>query len=133
MLVANGNPCLLQISKRLCPSIIIPFHVTSESLQPNEHNVINWIIDNQWARRNINDDQKACLIGKRYQEEKKEHGNTKTSINELVKGHCDLSLDDKSTDRRIAEQTKVSPKTVKRAEKFANAVDRVAENVGINY
>jgi len=40
---------------------------------------------------------------------------------------------DISTDQKIAEQTKVSPKTVKRAEKFANAVDKVAENVGIYY
>ena len=131
MLVANGNPCLLQISKRLCPSIIIPFHVTSESLQPNEHDVINWIIDNQLARRNINDDQKACLIGKRYQEEKKEEGrplkDRKLGNRYPVIGQ----LEDRSSNK-IAEQTNVSEKTVRNAEKFANAVDTVAENAGIN-
>jgi len=48
-----------------------------------------------------------------------------------VKCHTDVSLDDKSTSQKIAEQTKVSPRTVERAEKFADAVDKVAENTGI--
>jgi hypothetical protein len=46
--------------------------------------------------------------------------------------HNALPLDDKSTAKKIAEQTKVNPSTVKRAEKFADAVDKVAENTGIN-
>jgi hypothetical protein len=76
------------------------------------------------ARRNINEDQKAYLIGKRYQEEKKDNGGDRKSVphNEEVK----------PTAQRIAEQHKVSHATVERAEKFANAVDKVAENVGIN-
>jgi hypothetical protein len=36
------------------------------------------------------------------------------------------------TSDRIAEQNKVSHATVERAEKFAEAVDTVAENTGIN-
>ena len=43
-----------------------------------------------------------------------------------------LSATDNHTEEKIAEQAKVSPKTVRNAEKFANAVDTVAENVGIN-
>lgn len=46
--------------------------------------------------------------------------------------HNALPLDDKSTAKKIAEQTKVNPSTVQRAEKFADAVDKVAENTGIN-
>jgi hypothetical protein len=38
----------------------------------------------------------------------------------------------KKTELKIAEQSKVSPKTVRNAEKFADAVDKVAENTGIN-
>lgn len=37
---------------------------------------------NQLARRNINEDPKAYLIGKRYQEEKKEEGKPKIEIKE---------------------------------------------------
>jgi len=36
------------------------------------------------------------------------------------------------TVNRIAEQSNVNPSTVQRAEKFANAVDTIAENMGIN-
>lgn len=42
------------------------------------------------------------------------------------------SATDNHTGEKIAEQAKVSPKTVRNAEKFANAVDTIAENVGIN-
>ncbi|HEY5124619.1 MAG TPA: hypothetical protein VIK14_12875 [Ignavibacteria bacterium] len=38
----------------------------------------------------------------------------------------------KKTEQKIAEQSNVSPKTVRNAEKFAEAVDKVAENTGIN-
>jgi hypothetical protein len=38
----------------------------------------------------------------------------------------------KSTVQKIAEQSKVGLSTVQRAEKFADAVDKVAENTGIN-
>ena len=81
------------------------------------------------ARRNINEDQKTYLIGKRYQEEKKEEGRPKFSPK---LGPSDPIIDDESTAQNISKQSNVSPKTVKRAEKFANAVDEVAENVGIN-
>jgi hypothetical protein len=91
--------------------------------------VINWIIDNQLNRRNITDGQRSYLIGKRYKEEKKEEGRPKFSPK---LGHCDLDIIDKSADQIIAEQTNVSPKTVQRAEKFANAVDKVAKNTGIS-
>ena len=45
-------------------------------------------------------------------------------------GNVHTLLDNsKRTVERIAEQSKVNPSTVQRAEKFANAVDKVAENV----
>jgi hypothetical protein len=75
------------------------------------------------SRRNINDDQRTYLIGKRYKEEKKEHGGYRDSSGQN---------DHLKTSDRIAEQNKVSHATVERAEKFAEAVDTVAENTGIN-
>ncbi|HZK88153.1 MAG TPA: hypothetical protein VFC27_03280 [Anaerovoracaceae bacterium] len=107
----------------------VPFTTSSKEFD-NEHDVINWIIDNQLARRNINEDQKAYLIGKRYQEEKKEEGRPK--INNNVATVTTLPSNNSRTEQKIAEQTQVSPKTVRNDEKFANAIDKVAENVGIN-
>jgi len=65
------------------------------------------------------------LIGKRYKGEKKEHGGDRKSIMHSAQLN--------PTVQKIAEQSKVNPSTVQRAEKFADAVDKVAENVGINH
>jgi cell fate (sporulation/competence/biofilm development) regulator YmcA (YheA/YmcA/DUF963 family) len=73
------------------------------------------------------------LIGKRYKEEKKAIGANRASIKEQVKQinkhvipHNEEVKDYKSTSAKIAEQSKVSHATVERAEKFADAVDKVA-------
>jgi hypothetical protein len=73
------------------------------------------------SRRNITDDKKVYLIEKRYQEEKKEEGRPK------LENKPPHSEEVKPTAYKIAEQHNVSHATVKRAEKFANAVDKVAE------
>jgi hypothetical protein len=81
-------------------------------------------------RRNITNDQRIYLIGKRYKEEKKEQARPKKDNNvctvNTIKG------EPKRTVQKIAEQSKVNPSTVQRAEKLAEAVDKVAENIGIN-
>ena len=69
------------------------------------------------------------MIGKRYKEEKREAGYTKTTIDRRVMANSLPLLDDKSTAEKIASQSNISQKTVKNAEKFADAVDTVAENV----
>lgn len=120
----------------ICQKHNVPF-TTSEKQFDNEHDVINWIIDNQLARRNINADQRFYLIGKRYQEEKKEHGGDRNSFDKLSRNIDESSphnedLNSLNTAQKIAKQHQVSHATVERAEKFANAVDTVAENVGIN-
>lgn len=40
----------------------------------NRGEAINWIIKNQLGRRNLSNEQRMYLIGKRYEEEKKEVG-----------------------------------------------------------
>jgi DNA-binding transcriptional regulator YhcF (GntR family) len=78
----------------------------------NEHDVINWIIDNQLSRRNITDDQRAYLLEKRYKEEKKTIGENQytSKTTEDIK-RVDHSEPPKTTAQKIAEQSKVSPKT----------------------
>jgi hypothetical protein len=73
------------------------------------------------------------LIGKRYKEEKKAVGENQytSKTTEDIK-RVDHSEPPKTTAQKIAEQSKVGQATVKRAEKFADAVDKIAENTGIN-
>jgi hypothetical protein len=81
-------------------------------------------------RRNIDEFIRAYLIGKRYQEEKRDHGNTRESIKSRVKGNSFLSLDEIPTAQKISEQSKVSDRTVKNNAAFAEAVDSIERKVG---
>jgi hypothetical protein len=97
----------------------------------------NWIIDKQLNRRNISPDQRTYLIGKRYKEEKKAIGENQYTVTDPDPKVVDNSVNrvmhnaqPKSTVQKIAEQSKVNPSTIQRAEKFADAVDKVSENVG---
>lgn len=78
-----------------------------------------WIINNQLSRRNLTPEDKTYLIGIQYKLEKKEVG---------VRGPEKMDQNDPSfsTAEKIAEQHHVSPATVKRAEKFAEAVDKLS-------
>jgi hypothetical protein len=90
---------------------------------------------NQLNRRNITDNQRTYLLGKRYKEEKKKHGGDRKSEDFTKNVEPESKVQNaplKTSAQKIAEQVKVNPSTVKRAEKFADAVDKVAENTGIN-
>lgn len=70
---------------------------------PSRSAAIIWIIDNQNARRNINEMTRAYLTGRRYEEEKKSHGGDRKSSD-----HSDPL----KTSQKIASQLKVGEATV---------------------
>jgi hypothetical protein len=73
-----------------------------------------------------NGEQRTYPIGKRYRGEKRAIGeNQYTEDNSINTGSN--SLPPKKTAHKIAEQSNVSHQTVKNAEKFADAVDKVSE------
>lgn len=116
--------------------------------------VINWILDTQLNRRNITENQRTYLLGKRYKEEKKVVGanqytepikvkdkpvskETKPIVTETKEPFPNKSGDvtvspPQKTAEKIAEQINVSPRTVYNAEKFTEAVDKVAKATGIS-
>lgn len=99
----------------------------------SRNEVVNWLIDWQLARRNLNAQERKYLIGKRYNEEKKDRADNllqgpKTSKN-TEKSPKGQSGPSENTATRIATKTSSSAKSVKRAGKFAAAVDAIAENV----
>ena len=53
----------------------IPFETVEKEFESREH-ALNWIIENQLGRRNLNSNQIAYLRGKRYEMEKKIWGGT---------------------------------------------------------
>lgn len=85
-----------------------------------------WVILNQLGRRNLTPQQSAYLRGKLYAEEKKsphEAGSMKGKSS----GHFVQSL---HTADRIAAETGVSSKTVRRDADYAEAVDSIANVAG---
>lgn len=113
----------------ICREFNIKFSVSEKNFD-DRFEVMNWIINNQLNRRSMTNEQRAYLIGKRYQEEKKEESRPKTKDN--VVPLITIRPTDSKIEQKLAEKYKVSPNTVRKAEKFANAIDEVANNASIN-
>jgi len=113
----------------ICMEFNIKFSVSEKNFD-DRFEVMNWIINNQLNRRSMTNEQRAYLIGKRYQEEKKEESRPKTKDN--VVPLITIRPTDSKIEQKLAEKYKVSPNTVRKAEKFANAIDEVANNASIN-
>ena len=87
-----------------------------------EEDVIEWMILNQLGRRNITKEQKAYLIGKRYENEKQKLGG------QISKG-LEQNVPPISTAEKIGEEVGISHMQVKRNEEFAKGVDKLGEEL----
>ena len=111
---------------RLCGDNRIPFKTKALKFDSRE-DARNWIIDNQLSRRNLSEERKAYLRGKRYNAEKKSAGgdgtnqHTKQPVQNVQKA---------TTAEKLADQFGVNELTIRRDAKFADAVDAIGENVG---
>lgn len=85
--------------------------------------MVEWIITNQLGRRNLSDEQKSYLRGKRYASEKKAHGERGPKKT----GH---NVQSSGTAEKLSEEYGVDEKTIRRDAAFATAVDTLAKNVG---
>lgn len=103
----------------ICTSNEIEFKTVSKEFA-DENSAINWMIDNQLGRRNISQEQRTYLLGKRYKGEKKQVGENQYTI------RVGQNVPSMPTAEKIATQNNVSEKTVKRAEKFADGIDKIA-------
>lgn len=75
--------------------------------------VINWMVENQLSRRNIDPNTRAYLIGKKYNLEKKPLGGAGCNS-------CNLK-----TNEKIAAEFNTSPRTVSNCSKYYEAVEKV--------
>jgi N6-adenosine-specific RNA methylase IME4 len=86
--------------------------------------VIDWMINNQLGRRNLSKDTQSYLRGLQYKREKKRVTNP-YGVKGKDEGQNEHHL---STAQKLAEQYKVDESTIKRDEKFADAVDTIVSN-----
>ena len=94
---------------QICSANNIDYKTTTIDL-PNRQSALDWIVSNQLARRNLTPEQISYLRGKQYNRSKQRGGNTSNRQN------VGLTL---------AEAHNVTPRTIERDAKFAEALDKV--------
>lgn len=109
--------------KEICDELGVDYSVKQLPFA-NRECVIEWIITNQLGRRNLTEERKAYLRGKRYRHEKKKHGGDRKSEGSSAQ-HEHLK-----TAERIGGELGVSANTVRRDARFADAVDEIGKNIG---
>ena len=85
--------------------------------------VIDWIYQNQLSKRNLTDEKREYVLGCQYRHRKKRVGEHKGNQYTNLEGAQNEHLP--KTAEIIAEENNVSRETVKRAEKYADAVDTI--------
>jgi len=92
--------------------------------------VRDWMVSNQLGKRNVTNETKAWLRGMQYNREKGKHGGDRRSNKAKKKTVKKIDVIDGkekevtlSTDERLAEMHKVSPKTIQRDEKYALSLE----------
>lgn len=109
----------------------IPYE-TMEMEFSDRYAVIVWICRNQLGRRNLTDEQKKFLTGKRYEAEKKQNqwrGNQYVSPDneESGSGEKRQSQNAETTSERIAKEIGKGERYVRDAEIYANGVEAANE------
>ncbi|MCU0443910.1 MAG: ParB N-terminal domain-containing protein [Microscillaceae bacterium] len=86
----------------------------------NSELVMDWMVNNQLGKRNVTDETKSYLRGMQYNREKKKIGENQYTLDRVGQNVPALSTADK-----LAQVHKVSEKTIKRDEKYAEAINKL--------
>jgi|GEM_PF-1659993 len=133
----NGHLILLDGHHRyrLAKKHNLPFEVIEKQFSCLDE-ALEWVDQNQLARRNLTDEQRTYVVGRLYERRKKQgfKGNQHTKELE-VKFTSSNDSDAKNTPllginataKAIASESDVSEKTIRNAADFAKAVDKINE------
>lgn len=115
----NGSTTILDGHNRhrICTQLGIEFKTKAIEVK-DRNDAINWIIAKQLGRRNLTDEQKSYLRGKRHCVEN-------AGLCRIPVHQNDGQLRGK-TSQRLAEEYGVSSATIERDARFAKAVDKLA-------
>jgi hypothetical protein len=115
--------------KEICEEHNIAYSVNEKEFEDREA-AADWMDKNQLGRRNLTKDDFNLLIGRRYNRLKKKQGEHKGNQHTNTRKDDDLESSQNEyfpkTHEVIADEHSVSPSTVQRAGKLADAVDQVA-------
>lgn len=96
---------------------------TVEKEIATDADVIDWMINNQLGKRNITEEQKSYLRGKRYENEKNKQGGTGANQHK----QSGQNVHSAKTCETLADEFNVNEKTIRRDAQFATGVDALPE------
>jgi hypothetical protein len=112
--------------QRICSANNIPFDVTAVSLESRDE-AVRWIINNQMGRRNLTEEQKSGLRGRRFLLEKKTEGAPEGNQHaaKQLSNNCTVVSDTVPgpTAERLAKEYHVSPRTILNDGEFVKGLD----------
>ena len=121
LIVWEGKNTLVDGHNRnaICKRRNIPFNVIYKAFASLEE-VLAWVDDNQLGKRNLTIDQKAIIIGRKYNKEKK---NSKDNLKQnLPKGQKVPSI---NVAEKFAKEYHINEKTIKRYGKKAGEYEKI--------
>jgi len=101
----------------ICTENGIPFETEDRDFQDIEE-VKDWMDANQLGRRNLTNDQRKIIIGRRYNREKKSHGGDRSKLQNLQHGR---------TGEKLAKENNISQRTVHNYAKDSEFFDELQE------
>jgi len=118
---------------KICSRLKIPFHIQQIDFTSKDE-VIAWICANQLGRRNISEESRRYLIGKRYETEKKLKIRNPLGKNQHSEKEVCTQIEHKpqNQDRqrltagKIGKEYHISKTTVIRYGKYAKSMDKLA-------
>ena len=105
----------------------LPFRITYCSF-PNRTAATLWILEHQLGRRNLNAKQRSYYRGKLYAQSKKARGAPTGNRNAAKQSGQNVHFESKKTADQIGEMDGVTGKTVRRDEKYADAIDTLEQD-----
>lgn len=119
----------------ICTRLKIPFHIQQVNFN-NKDEAIAWICANQLGRRNISEETRKYLIGKRYETEKALGAKNPLGKNQFLKKEVSAQIEHKyqikesvkKTAERLGNEYHISQATVRRYGKYAQSIDNLGKS-----
>lgn len=119
----------------ICSRLQIPFSIRKISFKDHDQ-AIAWICANQLGRRNITEETRRYLIGKRYETEKILGVHNAVGINQHTKNEVRYQIKTEPkyseplcrTKERLGEEYRVNSNTVLRYGRYAHALDKLSKS-----
>ena len=114
---------------KICHQYSIPFYIQEIEFNSQEE-IVTWICTNQLGRRNISEETRWYLIGKRYETEKKmKFHNSTRGTNQYTKNYNINTSDTEriKTSKKLGDEYNLAPATVKKYARYTKQLDILAK------